>query len=134
MEGLEGLQGHDGPAVFRQIEVEPAVVGVVADLVRLFAEVIDGIELSFEDLVVTVPEDGPWTLAVLEYVVPLATDIAALIARGRPQLMRPSEVTSDLLDQAGLLASIREMTATPFPALEDLFARLGLRIDEPRGI
>ena len=131
--GLEGLEGHDGPAVFRQIEVEPAVVGVVADLVRLFAEVIDGIELSFEDLVVTVPEDGPWTLAVLEYVVPLATDIAALAAdmEWLSEMLLASSISSDRLHTASLLASMRAMSQTPFPALEDLFARLGLPIDEP---
>lgn len=131
---MDGLEEDDGPPVFRQFEVEHAAVEVLTEVVRLFAEVIDGIELSHEDVIVVRSEDGPWTLAVLDYVVPLATDIAALIARGRPQLLRPSEVTSDLLDQAGLLASIREMTATPFPALEDLFARLGLPIDEPHGI
>ena len=131
---MGGLEEDDGPVVFCQVEVEPAAVAVLTDVVRLFAAVIDGIELRSEDLVVARSEDGPWALAVLEYVVPLATDIAALIAHGRPQLLRPSEVTSDLLDQAGLLASIRSMSETPFPALEDLFARLGLPIDEPYGI
>lgn len=131
---MEGLEEDDGPAVVRQLEVDPAAVAVLTELMRLFAEVIDGIALSSEDLVVARSEDGPWALAVLGYVVPRATDIAALIARGSPQPLRPSEVTSDLLEQAGLLASIRATSETPFPALEDLFARLGLPIDEPYGI
>ena len=136
IEGLEGLEGHDGPAVFRQIEVEPAVIGIVADLVRLFAEVIDGIELSFADLVVTVPEEGPWTLAVLDYLEPLATDIAALAAdmEWLSEMLLASGISSDRLHTASLLASMRAMSQTPFPALEDLFARLGLPIDEPYDI
>lgn len=72
---MDELEEDDGPAVFRQLEVEHAAVEVLTEVVRLFAEVIDGIELSHEDVIVAGSEDGPWTLAVLDYVVPLATDI-----------------------------------------------------------
>lgn len=63
---MDGLEEDDGPAVFRQLEVEHAAVEVLTEVVRLFAEVIDGIELSHEDVIVARSEDGPWTLAVLD--------------------------------------------------------------------
>ena len=128
---MEALEADDGPVVFQQIEVDPTAVDVVTDLVRLFAEVIDGLELRADDVIVARPESGPWTLATPEYLVLLTRDIAALAGRGRPRALRPSEVSSDLLDQAGLLASIASATETPFAALEEFFARIGLPIDAP---
>jgi hypothetical protein len=46
-------------------------------------------------------------------------------------VLAPDEVTSDLLNQASLLATIKEGTDESFPHLEGLFARLGLPIDVP---
>lgn len=57
-----------------------------------------------------------------------------LAVRGRPQLLRPIDVTSGLLDRADLPACIRALRQTPLPASGDIFAQFGLPTDAPYGL
>jgi hypothetical protein len=126
-----GVDEDDAPAVFVQVEVDAAAVDVVAEVVRLFTVVVDGLDLSRDDMVAVGDAGEPWTVTLPDYLASLVVDVAALACRPEPQALRPDEVTSDVLDQAGLLAAIKEETEESFPQLEALFTRLGLPIDVP---
>jgi hypothetical protein len=130
MEGSE-VDEDDVPAVFVQVEVAAAAIEVVTDVVRLFTVVVDGLDLSRDDMVAVGDAGEPWTVTLPDYLVPLVVDVEALACRPEPQALRPDEVTSDVVDQAALLAAIRAETEESFPQLEALFTRLGLPIDVP---
>jgi hypothetical protein len=129
--GGSGVDEDDVPAVFVQVEVAAAAVDVVTDLVRLFTVVIDGLDIDRDDMVAVGDAGEVRTVTLPDYLAPLVVDVAAFACRAEPQALRPDEVTSDVLDQAGLLAAIRAETEEPFPQLEALFTRLGLPIDVP---
>ena len=130
MEGT-GVDEDDSPAVFVQVEVAAAAVEVVTDVVRLFTVVVDGLDISRDGMVTVGDSRELSTVTLPDYLVPLVVDVAALACRAEPQALRPDEVTSDVLDQAGLIAAIKDKTEESFPHLEALFTRLGLPIDVP---
>ena len=108
-----------------------AAADVVTDVVRLFTVVVDGLDIDRDDMVSVGAAGVSRTVTLPDYLVPLVVDVAALACCAQPQALRPDEVTSDVLDQAGLLAAIRAETEESFPQLEALFTRLGLPIDVP---
>jgi hypothetical protein len=128
---VDGTDDADGRFTFVPVEVDPAAVDAVTEVVRLFTVVVDHLDLSRDDMVTAGVEGGPTTVTMPDYLVPLSLDVAALAVRPEPHVLAPDEVTSDLLNQASLLATIKEGTDESFPHLEGLFARLGLPIDEP---
>lgn len=130
MEGSE-VDEDDVPAVFVQVEVAAAAIDVVTDVVRLFTVVVDGLDIDRDDMVAVRDAGESRTVTLPDYLVPLVVDVAALACRAEPQALRPDEVTSDVLDQAGLIAAIKDETEESFPHLEALFTRLGLPIDVP---
>ena len=130
MEG-DWAQEKDDRLVFVRLAVDPAAVDAVTDVVRLFTVVVDHLDLGRDEIVAAGAEGGPTIVTMPDYLVPLSLDVAALALRPDPQVLAPDEITSDLLNQASLLATINEGTDEAFPHLEGLFARLGLPIDEP---
>lgn len=76
-------------------------------------------------------DDGPVVFAVPDELMPLTRDLIALATDPGPRPLEPSEVSSELLDTAGLIASLMGSTDGSFPMLEAFFAILGLPIDAP---
>jgi hypothetical protein len=128
---MDGEDQDDGPVVFAQVAVDMVTVPLVIDLVRLSTSVIDELELDPDDLVVSRGDDRDWEVAVPDYLVPLTRDLIALATDPGPRPLEPSEVSSELLDTAGLIASLMGSTDGSFPMLEAFFAILGLPIDAP---
>jgi hypothetical protein len=97
----------DSSLVFVQVAVDAAAVDVITDVVRLSTVAVDGLYVRREEMVAVGGAGEPSTVMMPDYLVPFMVDVAALARCSEPQALRPDEVTSYVLDQAGLLAAIK---------------------------
>jgi hypothetical protein len=112
-----------------EIDVAEAAAPAVVDLIVLFVRMVEERLLSPADVMVGPRADGRVRLVAPDYLAGSVEEVERFATWAGPLPLRPEQVTSELLDLAGLISSMwSEAGPLELPALEQLLAAIGLLI------
>jgi len=125
-----GTDGEDdAPATMIGIDVAEVAVPAAVDLIVLFLRMVEGSSMPSTDLVVGPRGDGTVRLVTPDYLAGSVEEVASMATWDGPLPLRPDQVSSQLLDLAGLISSMWSQAGPlELPALAQLFAATGVPI------
>ncbi len=119
----------DAPVTLIDIDVVAVAAPAAAELIMLFLEMVEGRPMTVGDIVVGPREDGTVRLITPQYLTSSIEEVVALATWDGPLPLRPEEVSSSLLDLAGLISAMwGEAGPLELPALGQIFEAAGVPI------